>query len=213
MIRKRANVILVRFADSRYLQLRFAGAYHGPTNGRQITQQRYHLVSRNEMSLRALPAVLLALVVVVASAPAAAQDSPADTAVIDNFIAAQAAKQMGEEPEGIRKVVTGDLNHDGLVDTAVLYTIEGQNGSNNYIQYLAVFIRTKKGQRYAANQSVGGKNRRAAELVSIIGGLVNLDTLGYGPKDPSCCPTIKGTTRYALTGGALKEKRRGGKRG
>ena len=132
----------------------------------------------------------------------------ADTAVIDKFISTQAAKENGEEPEGIRKVVTGDLNHDGVPDTAVLYTIEGQDGSNNYIQYLAVFVSTKKGLRYAAHRPVGGKNRREAELTSITDGMINLKTVDYGPRDPSCCPMIKGSTKFALNAGKLLEKRR-----
>src|SRR5262249_53664273 len=63
-----------------------------------------------------------------------------DTAAIDAFIARQARQARGEEYKEARKVATGDLNHDGVADTAVLYTIEGQGGSNNYMQYLAVFI-------------------------------------------------------------------------
>jgi hypothetical protein len=55
---------------------------------------------------------------------------------------------------------------------------------------------------------VGGKNRREAELTSIADGLINLKTVDYGPNDPSCCPTIKGTTRYTLDAGRLKEMRR-----
>ena len=102
--------------------------------------------------------------------------------------------------------MVGDLNHDGMADTAVLYTIEGQNGSNNYIQFLAVFLRTKSGLVFAANATVGGKNNRGADLVSINNGEVVLDTMGYGPKDPSCCPTLQGSTRYALVARKLKEK-------
>jgi hypothetical protein len=150
--------------------------------------------------------VLIANVLFIGLTTAVAQ-SP-DATVIDKFIAAQAAKETGEEPEGIRKTVTGDLNHDGTDDTAVLYTIEGQGGSNNYIQYLAVFLATKKGLVHAAHREVGGKNYRGVELVSIDNGFIILDTVDYGPKDPSCCPTIKGTTRYLLEAGKLKEKRR-----
>ncbi len=148
------------------------------------------------------------LVIILATGSAVSFAQSTDTAVIDKFISTQAAKEKGEEPEGIRKVVTGDLNHDGIVDTAVLYTIEGQNGSNNYIQYLAVFVRTKKGLIHTAHRSVGGKNRREAELTSITNSVINLNTVDYGPKDPSCCPTIKGTTRFALDAGILKERRR-----
>lgn len=150
--------------------------------------------------------VLLPIILAVGAITSFAQI--ADTVVIDKLISAQAAREKGEEPDGIRKVVSGDINYDGVADTAVLFTIEGQNGSNNYIQYLAVFLRTKKGLTYAAERSVGGKNRREAELRSIADGLINLNTVDYGPNDPSCCPTIKGTTRYTLDAGRLKETRR-----
>ena len=131
-----------------------------------------------------------------------------DYPVVDKFIAAQAKREHGEEPEGIRKMVTGDLNHDGLPDLAVLYTIEGQNGSNNYIQYLAVFVQTKNGFVHASHRSVGGKNWREIEIKSVSDGLINLDTTDYGEKDPSCCPTIKGSTRFILAGRVLREKKK-----
>jgi hypothetical protein len=147
---------------------------------------------------------LLTMIPVLCVLPSLAQET--DMGPIDKFISARAAKEKGVETEGIRKTVDGDLNHDGMADTAILYTIEGQNGSNNYIQYLAVFLGTKKGLVYAANQAVGGKNYREAELVSITNGLINLNTVDYAPQDPSCCPTIKGTTTFTLTRGRLKER-------
>jgi len=128
-----------------------------------------------------------------------------ETKVIDKFIAQQAARYKGEEYPDARKVVSGDLNHDGVPDSAVLYTIEGQGGSNNYIQYLAVFLGHKSGLVYATNTPVGGKNRRDVDLVAINDGVIDLNTTAYGPKDPSCCPTIKGTAKYALVAGRLKE--------
>jgi hypothetical protein len=131
------------------------------------------------------------------------QDSP----VVEKFIASQAKREHGEEPEGVRKSVTGDLNGDGLPDVAVLYTIEAQYGSNNYIQYLAVFLQTKKGLVYVKHLPVGGKNRRAVEITSITNGFINLETTDYGEKDPSCCPTIKGSTQFVLVGRTLKEKK------
>ena len=129
----------------------------------------------------------------------------ADSKVIDSYIAAQAKREKGEESDGVRKVVHGDLNKDGVDDAAALYTIEGQGGSNNYIQYLAVFLGSTKGLVFTARMPAGGKNHREAELVSITDGKINLNTVAYGPKDPSCCPTIKGTTKYALVGRRLKE--------
>jgi len=128
-----------------------------------------------------------------------------EAAVIDKFIARQAEKAGGSEPEGIRKILTGDLNNDGVADAAVLFTIEGQNGSNNYVQYLAVFLRKNGRLVYAAHAPVGGKNRRSIELTSIKDNVIFLDTTAYAKRDPSCCPTIKGRTRYALVRNMLTE--------
>lgn len=128
-------------------------------------------------------------------------------AIIDKFIIRQAAKERGEEPDGVRKIVEGDLNHDGVSDVAVLYTIEGQNGSNNYVQYLAVFVRKKSGLAYAARQSVGGKNSRAIEFTAIKDNAMLFDTTAYADRDPACCPTVKGRTKYILVGSRLIEKR------
>lgn len=149
------------------------------------------------------PLAHLILIVVAAFVPSVVQDER----VVDRFIAAEAKREHGEEPEGIRKTVKGDLDHDGLPDVAVLYTIEGQNGSNNYIQYLAVFVQRKDRLVYASHRSVGGKNWRAVEINSISDGLIHFDTTDYAEKDPSCCPTIKGSTYFILAGRSLKEKK------
>lgn len=157
--------------------------------------------------MKKLPTLLFATLVLGLTSLAANAQSD-DKAVIDKFIAAQGAREHGEEPDGVRKVVDGDLNHDGVSDTAVLYTIEGQNGSNNYIQYLAVFLRKNGNLVYAARQAVGGKNRREIEIKSIADNAMLFETTAYGPRDPSCCPTIKGSTTFVLAGKRLVEKRR-----
>jgi len=149
--------------------------------------------------------VLLIMSAHLAAVAALAQSE--DKAVIDRFILAQATKAHGEEPDGIRKVADGDLNRDGVADVAVLYTIEGQNGSNNYIQYLAVFLRQNGRLVYTAGQPVGGKNRREIELTSIKDNVIFFNTTAYGPRDPSCCPTIKGKTKFVLAGKKLSERR------
>ena len=128
-----------------------------------------------------------------------------DLAMISSFIARQAHRERGEEYEDARKVVTGDLNGDGIPETVVLYTIESQGGSNNYIQYLAVFARRSGHLVAVAHTPVGGKSRRSIELSSVEKQRVNLQTLSYAPRDASCCPSIKGTTSYVLVGQSLRE--------
>lgn len=147
----------------------------------------------------ALPVMLLC----ISSFASRAQDQ--DTAVIDKFIARQAAEESADEYKEARKVATGDLNRDGVPDLVVLYTIEGQNGTNNYTQYLAAFVRMKGKLVHVTHTSVGGKLNRDVELQSIRNNVVLFKTLNYGPRDAACCPSKKGTARFTLVGRKLKE--------
>lgn len=146
------------------------------------------------------------LSILISSTPFIVNAQSDDKATIDKLIANQAAKERGEEPEGVRRLVAGDLNRDGEADVSVLYTIEGQNGSNNYIQYLAVFLRRKGKLVYTARAAVGGKNRREIEITAIKDNAMLFDTKAYADRDPACCPTVKGKTRYVLAGARLVEK-------
>jgi hypothetical protein len=156
----------------------------------------------NSIALFLVPLVLAC----GASSALASQDQ--DTKTIDNFIAKQAQRLRGEEYAEARKVASGDLTHDGVAETVVLYTIEGQNGSNNYVQYLAVFTTGKGGLVAVTTTPVGGKLARSVELTSIADNTVQLATLSYGPNDGACCPSIKGTTKFILTGKTLREQKR-----
>ena len=141
-------------------------------------------------------------ILICASAPVLwAQD--ADKAVIDRYISSQAKREHGEEYPDARKVVTGDLTGDGAPETVVLYTIEGQNGSNNHVQYLAVFKRTDGNLAPVTHLSVGSKSYRDVELDSVKDGLINLTTMGFAKNDPSCCPTLKGKAWYRLINGKV----------
>jgi len=146
-----------------------------------------------------LPAILLCTF--SSASPAQNQDA----AVVDEFIAKQATEEGGDEYGDARKMLAGDLNRDGIPDLAVLYTIEGQGGSNNYVQYLAAFIRSAGGLVPVAHTAVGGKSNRSVELQSIRNNVILLKTLKYGPKDASCCPSRKGATRFVLVNSRLKE--------
>ncbi len=156
--------------------------------------------------------LLTTIVILLLSSPivaSALQDQ--DTAVIDAYIAAQARRERGEEYREARKVVVGDLTHDGVPETVVLYTIEGQRGSNLSIQYLAVFVRQEGKLTALTHAHVGGrgKSARGVELKSVEDNSILLDTLDYGPKDAACCPSVKGTTRYILSGKVLREQKSG----
>jgi hypothetical protein len=151
--------------------------------------------------------ISICLAAIVALCPVSFGMPPqdADKLVIDQFIAKQAKQEKGEEYEAARKVVSGDLNRDGVSDLALLYTVEGQDGTNNYIQYLAVFVRSKRGLVSAAHTFVGGKGNRDVDLMSIKNNVINCKTMTYRDNDPSSTPSKPGTARFKLIGHKLKQ--------
>ena len=148
---------------------------------------------------------LLVALEIICAAPLTLAQSQSDKSIIGSFITRQAKGERATEYEEARSIVKGDLNADGAEDAVVLYTLEGQGGSNQYLQYLAVFINRKGKLVYLTHQVVGGKNQRSVDSVSIKSGKINLQTLEYLPTDASCCPSKKGQMRLILSGGRLKK--------
>lgn len=148
---------------------------------------------------------LLIAVEIICSASLTLAQSQSDKSTINSFIAQQAKRERATEYEEARSIVTGDLNGDGDEDTTVLYTLEGQGGTNQYVQYLAVFINRKGRLLYVSHQVVGGKNLRSIDSVSIKDGKIKLQTLKYLPTDASCCPSKKGQLSFILSRGRLKK--------
>jgi hypothetical protein len=139
---------------------------------------------------------------IASAAPPALQ--PADQKVINKYLSDLASHLGGQIPEEVPQTIrTGDLNHDGTPDVAVLVTIEGPG--NGYAQHLAVFLRTNGKLVPLDHATVGGKLYRAVKLIAIQNGVINLATTDYATHDPACCPTIKGTTQYQLVASKLKE--------
>ena len=147
---------------------------------------------------------LLIAIGIICSSPLALAQSQSDKSIINSFITQQAKRERATEYDEARSIVRGDLNADNAEDAIVLYTLEGQGGSNQYLQYLAVFIDRKGRLAYVTHQLVGGKNRRSIESVLIKDGKINLQTLEYLPNDASCCPSKKGQMSFILSGGRLR---------
>ena len=137
----------------------------------------------------------------------------ADDAAIDAYITRQAKLERGEEYREARKTIIGDLTHDGVPETVVLYTIEGQRGTNRSLQYLAVFARRNGKLMPLTRAEMGSKSVATVDLRSVENGTIVLGTLSYGPKDANCCPSVPGTTRYVLVGRALREQKQGASNG
>lgn len=142
----------------------------------------------------------------IAAAPSAYSQA-GENAIVNSYISRQAKKADAEEYAEARKILHGDVNGDKKADLVVLYTLEGFGGGNSYAQYLAVFLGKGSTFQYAANSVVGGKLNRNVELMSISGGKINLETMGYTKDDAACCPSHKGKTRFVFVGGNLKESK------
>jgi hypothetical protein len=89
---------------------------------------------------------------------------------------AKHAENAFEEYRDARKVVVGDLTRDGVPETGVLYTIESQRGTNNYVQYVAVFGRGNGRLVAVTHAEVGGKSTRSVELTSVDNNTIHLET-------------------------------------
>lgn len=165
------------------------------------------LIMKLQATKRTSLDLVLIMLMLAWCTPSAAAPQQDDTATIDTFIARQARRERGEEYRDARKVVAGDLTRDGVPETVVLYTIESQRGTNNYVQYVAVFARSNGRLVAVTHTEVGGKSTRSVELTSVDNITIHLETLSYGPKDASCCPSVKGTTEYVLVGRALRERK------
>jgi len=133
----------------------------------------------------------------------------ADDTAIDAYIASQAKLERGEEYREARKLVVGDLTSDGVPETVVLYTIEGQRGTNRSIQYLAVFARRTGKLTLLTHAEMGSKSVATVELRSVENQVIMLETLSYAPEDANCCPSIPGSMRYVLSGRKLREQKLG----
>lgn len=129
-----------------------------------------------------------------------------ENAIIDRHISREAKRSNCGAPTEYRTTVRGDVNGDGTADTVVLYTLEECDGAINWAQSLAVFLRKGRSIQFAAvANGAGAKGIRAVHLISISGGRINLDTMGYRSDDPACCPSLKGKTKYIFSNGKLRE--------
>jgi hypothetical protein len=124
---------------------------------------------------------------------------------VQQHIMAHARQIEAEEYAKARMIAVGDLDGDGIEDTAVVYTLEGARHSNNYEQYLA-FSSSRHGGRFV-DILAGGKDIREIDGVHISAGRVELLLREYTSSDASCCPSRPATTSYVLKDRAMVETR------
>lgn len=139
------------------------------------------------------------------SADASPPASASDESLIDQAIQITASAVSGEEYRDARLSASGDVNGDGREDAAVVFTIEVAS-ANTATQNLSVFARQDDGSlRFAGSTVVGSQGGAAVGRMAIEQGAVVLTTLSLGPNDPDCCPSVEESTRFELSGGALRQ--------
>lgn len=135
--------------------------------------------------------------VVMAQPTAAAQSFPELTGAINAYIAGLDTDGGVEYPEG-RQIIQVDLNGDGELDAAVLYTIEGSGGSQTAYQTLSAFYHAPEGwQAQGGDAAISGAVREARDVGSRT---IFIDALVQGDDDPRCCPTQPYPQRFQWSG-------------
>lgn len=145
----------------------------------------------------------------VATTAAGPEDQPPAAAAfaelagaVDAYIAGM-DNDGGEEYAEGRQIVQIDLNGDGDLDAAVLFTIEGAGGSQMAYQTLAAFYHAPNGWRAQGGDVVISGSVRG--LSDVGGRTILVDALEQGEDDPRCCPSQAAPQRYQWSGDKFVE--------
>jgi hypothetical protein len=122
---------------------------------------------------------------------------------LEQCIEKQAHHSNGKEYPQFRNYAYGDIDGDGKEDAAVVYTLEGVRGGNDWLRFLAVKLSSENGR--IIFQQVGGKDIRAVGNIKIVNGNIVASILEYAPSDASCCPSISKIVNFVIKHGKLIE--------
>lgn len=161
---------------------------------------------------RALPrgaAAVVAVVLAAASAFAAGvPDCRTVSSELEKLIADKArALSMTEFCQFRRYDALDDVDGDGRDDFVVIFTLEGPNGANDHVSFLAAFLSGAPDHPLVVE--AGRRGVRDPIGIEAHRGEISLETREYLPKDPMCCPSGKGRSVYRLRDGKLVLLRRG----
>jgi hypothetical protein len=96
-------------------------------------------------------------------------------------------------------IAMGDLNGDGIEDAAVIL-ISNPGTTGTYYDLAAVL--NADGVPYnIATESLGESIQ--VKSLSIVSGVIKVEMVVHGPRDPLCCPTLPVTWSYRLEGHQL----------
>ena len=142
--------------------------------------------------LQAITGILLLLTALGVSAAAQVEDAPKDIQV---YVDAQAKKE--NVPAEINKLIYGDVNGDGVKDAVVQYNIQIGYPGNDFISYIAVFLRAKGKYLFTARMENGAKLSTVLVPASVKSRVITFDKYGENGFKKI------GTARYKLAGRKL----------
>jgi major membrane immunogen (membrane-anchored lipoprotein) len=119
------------------------------------------------------------------------------------YVEKQAQHSNGKEYSQFRNYAYGDIDGDGKEDAAVVYTLEGIRGGNDWLRFLAVKLSSENGR--IIFKQVGDKDIRSVVSIKIANGKIVASTLEYASNDASCCPSISKTATFVIKNGKLFE--------
>ena len=126
---------------------------------------------------------------------------------VERVVAGKARElAMTEHCQFRRYDALDDVDADGKEDFVVLFTLEGPNGANRHVSFLALFPSSAP-DRPAAVVRTGERGQRDPVDVRVERGRIVLATLEYRPGDPMCCPSGKGRIVYLWKDGRLRRGR------
>lgn len=97
---------------------------------------------------------------------------------------------------------SGDLNADGMPETALILT--KTSGGSGELVYLAIVSPQLDGQlKNTATVLLG--DRAQVRGLALRPGVLEVEAVIAGPKEPACCPTSKVLKSYQLAGTELRE--------
>jgi hypothetical protein len=151
--------------------------------------------------------LLVAVAVAAWAAPAgAAPTCRTESAEVESAIAAKAKElSMAEYCQFRRYDALDDVDGDGKEDFLALFTLEGPNGANRHVTYLACFPSAIGAA--ASLVRAGERGERDPVELRVEGHRIVLSTLEYRPGDPMCCPSGKGRLVYERKDGRLRPGR------
>ncbi|WP_304526812.1 hypothetical protein [Halomonas sp. I5-271120] len=134
-----------------------------------------------------------------ASMPSSNESGSEGGAPVDQYIAGLERQYEADEYRDARMSAIGDVDGDGILETATVFTLEGMHGSNRYGQFLVVHTGTGSDMRVVGENALAG----SVTEIELGDGIVRAVGHTHAIDDPNCCPSIETEQAFSVTEAGL----------